>query len=50
MAQIVIVVIVVALALVFTGCAVVRTLKGKIDCGCGCDHCPYAGTSCNKQK
>ena len=50
MVQMVIVVLVLAVTLVFTGRAIVRTLKGKGDCGCGCDNCPYAGKSCDKQK
>ncbi|MBR4787691.1 MAG: FeoB-associated Cys-rich membrane protein [Bacteroidales bacterium] len=40
MVQMVIVVLVLAVTLLFTGRAIVRTLKGKGDCGCGCDHCP----------
>lgn len=47
MTQTIIALLIVAAAVAFTVCRVVRLGKGKSGCGCGCKDCPMKGrTDC----
>ena len=48
MSQTIIVALIVATALLFAVRGLVRTIKGKRSCNCGCDNCP--NKTCCKQK
>ena len=43
MVQTVIALVIVAAAVVMAVVRIVRTMRGKGGCGCGCDHCPESG-------
>lgn len=43
MIQTIIVAIILAAAAVFVVRGIMRTVKGKGGCGCGCDNCPMKG-------
>ncbi|MBR1834335.1 MAG: FeoB-associated Cys-rich membrane protein [Bacteroidales bacterium] len=49
MLQTIITLLIVAAAVGFAVRGLVRTLKGKGHCSCGCDHCPAGGKTCHCQ-
>ncbi len=46
MTQTVIVILIVAAALFFAVRRLVRTIRGKGTCNCGCNRCPHGGNEC----
>ena len=47
MTQTIIVAVMITLAIILTVRRLLRSLRGKGDCGCDCDHCPYSGGECH---
>ena len=47
MIQTIIALAIVAAAVGFAVRGLVRTLKGKKSCSCGCSHCPAGGKTCH---
>lgn len=47
MLQTVIALLIVAAAVGFAVRGLVRTLRGKSGCSCGCSHCPAGGKTCH---
>ena len=47
--EIILVAIIVAVAVFFAARRLLRTLKGKDSCNCGCQNCPYSN-SCSRKE